>query len=198
MLRHISLAAAVSLLLALSTQNVHARGGGHAHHHAMGGGGSGYFAPNPSSGSAMSSPTTSRRASRAAKKYASTSTSSTTATNATPFTNGSWSSRHKSNASSSATTNTPSSATATNTGLQTPAVGTTGINPLGLLPYARSLDPNVSAQRTYGYLLRNAKYLIQAGLYGPASNYLQRIIAGAPGTRIANEAQRLLSRMPVI
>jgi hypothetical protein len=68
-----------------------------------------------------------------------------------------------------------------------------------LLPYgSTSLDPNVSAQRTYGYLLRNARQLIQAGLYAPAANYLQRIIAGAPGTRIANEAQQLLMRLPVI
>jgi hypothetical protein len=82
--------------------------------------------------------------------------------------------------------------------LQTPGVGTVGVSPLGLLTSANSLDPNASAQRSYGYLLRNAKYLIQAGLYAPAANYLQRIIAGAPGTRIAAEAQQLLARMPVI
>jgi hypothetical protein len=195
MLRHIGLAAAVAMLVAVSTQSLHARGG-----HRGGGFARGftpsYFTPGFSSGSGMNSPTTSRRAARASKSYASTSTASPTSTSSTSSTNGSWSSRHASNASANSPTNTPTNAT--NTGLQTPAVGTTAVSPLGILPYTNSLDPNVSAQRTYGYLLRNARQLIQAGLYGPAANYLQRIIAGAPGTRIANEARQLLARLPVI
>jgi hypothetical protein len=45
-------------------------------------------------------------------------------------------------------------------------------------------------------MLHNAKQLIRAGIYGPAAQYLRRIINGAPGTRIAAEAQRLLAALP--
>ena len=192
MLRHIGLVAAFALVVLLPTQSLHARGGGHGGHRGFARGfAPSYFTPSFSPGTGTSSPSTSRRAS---KNYATTSTASTSSTSST---NGSGSSRHKSNTSTSSSTNTPTNAT--KTGLQTPAVGTIGVNPLGMLPFgATSLDPNVAAQRTYGYLLRNARQLIQAGLYAPAANYLQRIIAGAPGTRIANEAQQLLMRLPVI
>ncbi len=57
-------------------------------------------------------------------------------------------------------------------------------------------DPNTAAERTYRGLLHNAKELIRAGVYPAAMNDLQRIINGAPGTRIATEAQRLLARIP--
>ena len=57
-------------------------------------------------------------------------------------------------------------------------------------------DPNTAAERTYRGLLHNAKELIRAGVYPAAINDLQRIINGAPGTRIAAEAQRLLARIP--
>jgi hypothetical protein len=208
MLKHIGLAAAVVALIAISTENVHARGGGHGRH----GGFARSFAPNYatpsySPGTGMSNPSTSRRAARTAKKNsaAAASTSSAASTNSSGATNstGSTSSttsgsskRNSSRKTAGASTNTPASTT--NASLQTPAVGTVGVSPLGLLSYGNSLDPNTSAQRTYGYLLRNARYLIQAGLYAPAANYLQRIIAGAPGTRIANEARQLLARLPVI
>jgi hypothetical protein len=195
MLRHIGLAAVVAMLVAVSPQSLHARGGHRGGGFARGFAPS-YFTPGFSSGSGMISPTTSRRAARASKSYASTSAASTTSTSSTSSTNGSWSSRHASNASANSPTNTTTNAA--NTSVQTPGVGTTAVSPLGILPYANSLDPNVSAQRMYGYLLRNARQLIQAGLYRPAANYLQRIIAGAPGTRIANEAQQLLARLPVI
>jgi hypothetical protein len=59
-----------------------------------------------------------------------------------------------------------------------------------------SLNPDAAAQRTYGPILHNAKQLIKAGLYAPAAGFLRRIINGAPGTRIAAEAQRLLTALP--
>jgi hypothetical protein len=191
MLRHIGLAAAVGMWVALSTQNLHARGG-HGGHGFAAGFVPNYFTPNYSSGAGTSGSTRSRRA----RNYTSTSTTGTSPTNSTSSssTNGSWSSRHASNASANSSTNT--AANTTNTSLQSPAVATTGVGALGLLGYTNSLDPNASAQRNYGYLLQNAKKLIQAGLYAPAANYLQRIIAGAPGSRIANEAQQLLARLP--
>jgi hypothetical protein len=195
MLRHIGLMAAFALSVMLPTQSLQARGGGHRGHGGFARGfAPGYFMPSFSPAAGTSSSSTSRRSARPSRNYA---TASTASTGSTSSTNGSWSSRHKSNTSANSSTNTPTNAT--NTSLQTPAVGTVGVNPLGLLPYAStSLDPNVTAQRTYGYLLRNARQLIQAGLYAPAANYLQRIIAGAPGTRIAAEAQQLLMRLPVI
>lgn len=195
MLRHIGLTAALALLVAVPGESAYARGGHGGHRGFAGGFGAGSFTPSFSPGMGMSSPSNSPRAGRRSRRYASTSASSITSTNSTSSTNGSWSSRHKSNTSASSPTNT--SNTATSTGLQTPLVGTTGVNPLGMLSYTNSLDPNVSAQRMYGYLLKNAKQLIRAGLYAPAANYLQRIIAGAPGTRIAIEAQQLLFRLPV-
>jgi hypothetical protein len=64
------------------------------------------------------------------------------------------------------------------------------------LPWSSVLDPETAARRQYGPLVSNARYLIQAGIYPSAVALLQRVIAGAPGTRIAGQAQRLLASIP--
>ena len=194
MLRYIGLAAAVVALVALTTENLHARGGGHSGRSSFGRGfGTGSYVPGNAPSAAVNAPSHSRRASRIGKSYASTSTASST-----PSTTGTWKTRGGSNpTSTSSTTKTPAT-NATNGTVQSPAQSLVTVSPFGISPYAGSLDPNTAAQRTYGYLLRNARQLIQAGLYGPAAAYLHRIINGAPGTRIAAEAQQLLAALPVI
>src|SRR5262249_43546254 len=58
------------------------------------------------------------------------------------------------------------------------------------------VDPETLARRQYGPLVTNARYLISAGVFPQAVQLLQRVIAGAPGTRIAAEAERLLATIP--
>jgi hypothetical protein len=58
------------------------------------------------------------------------------------------------------------------------------------------VDPETAARRQFGPLVTNARNLIRAGVYPQAVALLQRVIAGAPGTRIAGEAQRLLTKVP--
>ena len=194
MFRHIGLAATVVALVALTTENLHARGGGHSGRSGFGRSfGTGSYVPGNDLGAGVNAPSHSRRASRIGNSYATTSTGSNT-----PSTTGSWKTRGGSNPSStSSTTQTPAT-NATNGTVQSPSQSLVTVSPFGISPYAGSLDPNTAAQRSYGYLLRNARQLIQAGLYGPAAMYLYRIINGAPGTRIAAEAQHLLAALPVI
>lgn len=67
--------------------------------------------------------------------------------------------------------------------------------PFGV-PWTSYADPETAARRQYGPLVANARNLIRAGVYSPAAQLLQRVIAGAPGTRIAGDAQRLLASIP--
>jgi hypothetical protein len=62
--------------------------------------------------------------------------------------------------------------------------------------WALGMDPETAARRQFGPLVTNARNLIRAGVYPQAVALLQRVIAGAPGTRIAGEAQRLLTTVP--
>jgi hypothetical protein len=92
--------------------------------------------------------------------------------------------------------NCPPSSSQTGTA-QTAATTTgIGVSPYLSYPLAASADPNTAAQQQYGYMLHNAKQLIRAGMYSQAATYLQRIMTGAPGTRIAAQAQRLLASLP--
>jgi len=59
-------------------------------------------------------------------------------------------------------------------------------------------DPETLAMRRYAPLVANARNLIRVGVYPAAVNLLQRVITGAPGTRIAAEAQRLLATIPTL
>jgi hypothetical protein len=57
-------------------------------------------------------------------------------------------------------------------------------------------NSGTNSNQQYGALLANARHLIKAGVYPQAAALLQRIIAGAPGTRVAGIAQRMLLSIP--
>jgi hypothetical protein len=163
MLRHIGLAAVVVALVALTADTVQARGGGRSGHWGNRSNNSAYLGH----GNAVSNEQT--------VQTPTVPTRVLTTTNA--------------GTNTSATTTQPTKAGAGT--VQSPAQSTVTTNPLTVSPYVTvplSTDPNTAAQRTYGPILHNAKQLIKAGLYTPAATYLQRIITGAPGTRIAAEA----------
>jgi hypothetical protein len=94
---------------------------------------------------------------------------------------------------------TPSTTAATN-GKQTTQTPTiqfvSGFPFFWGVPWTSVVDPETAARRHYGALVANARSLIQAGVYPPAVQLLQRVIAGAPGTRIAVEAERILASLP--
>jgi hypothetical protein len=212
MLRHIGLAAVAVALVTLTANSVHGRGGmrGHSSFRYNFGGG-GFSAGNyyPSGNQTVSSHyrgsfgTSSRSSKKSASKAgntlsseenstASTGTTATVTKRRPTLTSGSTTSTTQQTAATTPTaSNTASSQTTT-----TPLVTSV---PIGIAPglsYPLSQDPNTTAERSYRGLLHNAKVLIKAGIYPPAVNDLQRIINGAPGTRIAAEAQRLLSTIP--
>jgi hypothetical protein len=104
----------------------------------------------------------------------------------------------------SSTTSSKSSAPSANTTNSSTANQTAASNlqflggypVLGLALSSGYLNPDTAAQRQYGGLVSNARNLIRSGIYPPAVTLLQRVIAGAPGTRIAGKAQRLLATVP--
>jgi TolA-binding protein len=113
--------------------------------------------------------------------------------------------RHGGTLGAGSSTSTTKQTTATTPATSNPATASSQTQPLvsslplGITPtlgIPLSQDPNTSAERTYRGLLHNAKELIRAGVYPAAINDLQRIINGAPGTKVAAEAQRLLARIP--
>jgi hypothetical protein len=95
--------------------------------------------------------------------------------------------------------NTPASSHATN-GNQTSPNTVQFANgfpfPFGLTTLGT--DPETSARRQFGPLVSNARNLIRAGVYPPAVELLRRVLAGAPGTRIAGQAQRMLAAIPTL
>ncbi|HEX4070180.1 MAG TPA: hypothetical protein VHX68_03390 [Planctomycetaceae bacterium] len=56
--------------------------------------------------------------------------------------------------------------------------------------------PAQSAEKRYRGLLSNARALSRAGLHENAAAMLKRIIAGAPGTRVASDAKEELANLP--
>jgi hypothetical protein len=56
--------------------------------------------------------------------------------------------------------------------------------------------PDEAAQQKFGGVLRNARALIKAQIYTGAEKMLRRIIAEAPGTKVAAEAKQVLESMP--
>jgi len=213
MLRHIGLAAVAVALVTLTADTVHGRGGMRGHstfRYNFGSGG--YSAGDSSSGgsrtvsshyrgsSATSS--SSRKSSKSTgnslsnEETSSTSTSTGAIANVTKrsptgATGNTTPSTQQTTATTTSANSTPTSSTQTQ-----PLVSTL---PLGITPtlgIPLTQDPNTTADRTYRGLLHNAKELIRAGVYPAAINVLQRIINGAPGTRIAAEAERLLARIP--
>jgi TolA-binding protein len=177
MLKHIGLAAVVVALVALTADTVHARGGGRSGHWGNRSNNSAYLGH----GNAVSNAQTGQTPTVPTRIMTTTNPSTNAGTN------------------TSATTTQPTTKAGVGTA-QSPAQSTVTTSPLTVSPYVSiplSTDPNTAAQRTYGPILHNAKQLIKAGLYTPAATYLQRIITGAPGTRIAAEAQRLLAKLPI-
>ena len=205
MLRHIRLAAAIVAmlaLLALTAETVLARGGARGGRGSYNFGGTGYgygyyrgtessFSPHYRSSAGTSSSKSSGRSNAVAAEptvatpivptRTLTSTTSTLSTVANAP-SGSSTAKH------AIATSSPSQAQPTTT------TSPIGISPILSVPL--SVNPDAAAQQTYGAMLHNAKQLIRAGIYGPAAQYLRRIINGAPGTRIAAEAQRLLAALP--
>jgi hypothetical protein len=205
MLKQIGFAAAVLSLIATSPVAVHARGGArsnggfaktvhvHGYYRQNGTYVESYDRTAPGTGSHRSS-----SHSRTATSTQSESSDTTTATtpSKTLTTSSTLTRTLSSPTTNSQTATTPTNASTTPTqSITQSAVTTTG--PLVTPSYTVPLDSNAAAQKTYGPLLHNAKQLITAGIYPAAANYLQRIISGAPGTRIAAEAQRLLSTLPI-
>jgi len=201
MLRHIGLVAVVVALVTLTSDTVLARGGargGHFRSFNFGNSGYEYY---PSTGSNVSShhrgtSATSKSSASSSGQTVQTTTSSTAVKTKSPLLAGTGTST----ASAQPTTPTNAGVGSLHTQAQTPTTNTLTTNPLAISPLAGvplSTDPNTMAQRTYRGLLHNAKELIKAGMYAPAASDLQRIINGAPGTRIAAEAQRLLAKLPV-
>jgi TolA-binding protein len=209
MLRSIWLAAVAAAIVALAAHSVQARGGrGHS------GYGYGYYYPGyyyyPSGGMnsssnyrGSSSGSTRRSHANATSTSSVTSNAPSTGLGATAST-GTGTGNSSSGTSTAGTTKWTHSAanqstTSTNpngVSLQSPLQPTITVSPFAISPYSVSLDPNTQAQNMYGALLNNAKQLIKAGIYSGAAADLQRIINGVPGTRIANEAQRLLASLP--
>ena len=210
MLRHIGLAAVAVPLVTLTADTVHGRGGMRGHstfRYNFGSGG--YSAGNSYSSGARtvsshyrgSSGTSSRKSSNSAGNSLSSEETSSTSTGAIA----NITTRHGGTLGAGSNTSTTQQTTATTPVSSAPASASTQTQPLvsnlplGITPtlgIPLSQDPNTAADRTYRGLLHNAKQLIKAGVYPPAINDLQRIINGAPGTRVAAEAQRLLARIP--
>jgi hypothetical protein len=212
MLRHIGLAAVVVALVTLTADTVHGRGGMRGHSTFRYNFGSGGYSAGDSysggsstvsshyrgsSGTSSSSRKSSKSAGNSLSSEETSSTSTGAIANITTRHGGILGGSNTATTQQTAATTTPVSSTPPSSSTQTqPLVANT---PLGLTPtlgIPLSQDPNTSADRTYRGLLHNAKQLIKAGVYPPAINDLQRIINGAPGTRIAAEAQRLLARIP--
>jgi|HubBroStandDraft_6_1064221.scaffolds.fasta_scaffold83510_2 hypothetical protein len=209
MLRHIGLAAVVVALIACTADLVHARGGARSGRSSYGYGfGNSLFVPGtyyPSGGTNASSSTGTGRSHR--HKNSNTASNNeiiapsggttSTAKTATLTAGGT------SSTSTQPTTTAPTNASGTTSQSKwqaKQAAATT--SPLTVSPSLgiplNTLNPNATTQNSYWAMLSNAKQLIKAGLYGPATNYLQRIISGAPGTKVALEAQRLLASLPTI
>jgi hypothetical protein len=112
---------------------------------------------------------------------------------------GTIASRPTTTASQNSANARPSTATTnSNLGAQTPTVGFVGGYPFVYgLPWSSGMDPESAARRQFGPLVSNASNLIRAGVYAPAVELLRRVITGAPGTRIAARAQRLLAGIPL-
>jgi hypothetical protein len=202
MLKHIKLTAVIVALLALTADTALSRGGARSGRANNGFGGSvsvhGYYRDNgtyvapytrnsPGTGGSKSSGRTNAvmAGQTVATPIVPTRTLTSTTGTMTTLTNTS--------------SKTPTATTASTAASPAPVQPTVTTNPLTVSPYLAvplNLSPDASAQRTYGPILHNAKQLIKAGLYGPAAGYLRRIINGAPGTRIAAEAQRLLAALP--
>ncbi len=205
------------LTLALIAPPVsYGRGGAHSRGFRSGGFGGGFG--NGSGGfnepsqvrNYRSAPATSSSKSSSTKSSRSSSNLSDDAFSPTLAPNGSQVSRSgvtrtlgqsgSSNASATpnAVTNQPTAAaTAGNQTTQTPAVQFVNGFPFPYgLGLTSSADPETNARRQFGPLVSNARNLIRAGVYPPAAQLLQRVIAGAPGTRIAAEAQRMLASLP--
>jgi hypothetical protein len=199
MLKHIKLTAVIVALLALTAETALSRGGARSGRANNGFGDSvsvhGYYRNNgtyvapytrnsPGTGSSKSSGRTNAVTAGQTVATPIVPTRTLTSTTGTMTTLANTSSK------------TPTASTASSPSQAQPTVTT---SPLTVSPYVAvplNLSPDASAQRTYGPILHNAKQLIKAGLYGPAAGYLRRIINGAPGTRIAAEAQRLLASLP--
>lgn len=108
---------------------------------------------------------------------------------------------NKSNANCPPTTTTPTSTASSNANQTTSGnLQFVGGFPfwMGLAAAAGYADPNTAATRQYGALVANARQLIKAGVYPQAATLLQRVIAAAPGTRIAGVAQQLLTTIPTL
>jgi hypothetical protein len=214
MLKHIGLAAVAVALVTLTADTVHGRGGmrGHSsfrYNFGSGGFSAGYYYPSGGRtvsshyrGSFGTSRSSSRKSANTAGNTLSSGGTSSTSTGATAsvtrrgtmtMTGGSNTSTTQQTAASTPATSSPTTASS-----QTTTQSSIAGLPLGMtsaLSYPLTQDPNTAAERMYRGLLSNAKQLIRAGVYPPAINDLQRIINGAPGTRIAGEAQRLLARL---
>lgn len=201
MLKHIGLAAVVVALVTLTSDTVHARGGARGSHfrsYNFGNSGNYYY---PNTGSNVSSrhggtSATSKSSASSSGQTVQTTTPSTPVTTKSPTLAGTGTS----NTSAQPTTPTNAGVGSLHSQAQTPTTNTVTTSPLSISPFAAvplSTDPNTMAQRNYGGLLHNAKELIKAGMYAPAAADLRRIINGAPGTRIAAEAQRMLAKLPV-
>ena len=201
MKRHIGLVVLAVALLAMTADMASARGGrsGQRSFRFHNSGFVPNFSPNFGSfnNSASLQGTSTTRASRHSASRKSNGTSVTgqqtaTSTASTRTLTTSPATQTTTNTTPIATKATPASTVST---AQSPTVTT---SPFAITPsISIPLDFNAAAQRTYGPLLHNAKQLIKAGVYPPAAKYLQRIITRSPGTRIANEAQRLLTSLPV-
>lgn len=210
MLRHMGLAVVALSLVALTSESVHARGGGRSgHSRSYNFGNSGYWQgsgyDNSSAGTGFSS--RSRSSSRIAKASgrgnglasgqngtAASATTTSVTTKTTRTITGPSTPTTSAQQTAAQTNTTPTKASVGS--VQSPTQSAVTVSPFAISPYAIPLDPNTAAQNTYRAMLHNAKELIKAGIYGPATTYLHRIISGAPGTRIANEAQRLLASLP--
>jgi hypothetical protein len=208
MLRHVGLAAVVAALLAMTGDSVYARGGMRGRGNFAFGNSAFQRYYNPNAGSQYSSnyrgsSGTTGNSSRqrnwnSSEQSSQTPVQTSTTTRNSTITGG----------NTSATTSTQQATTSpivSNTAQSQTQPATTTTTPFTITPSLTiplattglATDPNTSAQRTYGALLHNAKLLIRAGVYGAAATDLKRIITGAPGTRIAAEAQRLLSTLPI-
>jgi hypothetical protein len=202
MLKHIGLAAVVVALVTLTSDTVHARGGARGgHFRSFNSGNSGYYF-FPTTGSNVSSQHRGTSATSKSSAHSNGQTVQTTTTPSTAVTTKSPALAGTGTATTSAQPTTPTKAGvgSLHSQAQTPTTNTVTTNPVSISPFAGaplSTDPNTMAQRTYRGLLHNAKELIKVGMYAPAAADLQRIINGAPGTRIAAEAQRLLAKLPV-
>ena len=208
MLRHIGLAAVAVALVTLTADTVHGRGGMRGHSTFRYNFGSGGYSAGDSYSSGArtvsshyrdSSGSSSRKSSNSAGNSLSSEETTSTSTGAIANVTKHGAGAFGSTTSTTQQTTTPVTSNPATTSSQTQTQPLVSSLPLGITPtlgIPLSQDPNTAADRTYRGLLHNAKELIRAGVYPPAINDLQRIINGAPGTRVAAEAQRLLARIP--